>query len=1385
MELSELKFAVNTAELKEAVDLLGKVQQGTADLGREEGKRAPRRKKLTDEEIKANDAAKEAAKAAKKAATEQKKLGEEGEVTSGKLSKLQDQLRFLRGELIQGETGFTKMQAGAMAAAKASGVTDDVLREFATTFDNFNRITGQNPFDKSVGGLKSLDSELDRLRKTTELANQGYKLTQNQIKSLAQDIEALTQVNRSLGKSEEDITRITTEHTRQFAARATQLNDQIERSKELERQTKNEAVARVKEQEAFVNKMRAESTMMNGAVKLYQDAEADKAKALAARMRMEATAGDNAVQLFYKNEQQKQKAFEARMKAEATMMDSAVVKYYTMQSKSGNKAEVQPIREREQAIKRVAAEEAKMTSVLNTLTQEQNRGVEVSEKAARSISNYERDLRKAGITAEATAAKLETYRKQQAAVQKIEEDRQGKFLTRALQPQIGDVVVSIAAGQNPLTVMLQQMDQVRGLIAQTGVQGEALRTVMRNAFTDTIKSVKDTAVAMGSVLGGAFMALGNNVLGLVTGPFSAFKASMDAGATASGSFKDAVAALNVAFIKLVGNPVVAALVAIAVGLTTLGIAAFQVSKQEDALSKSLALTGGSMGLNKESAVAYANSLNDVGVSTSKAIDVMQAMAKEGGFLSKEISLVATTAVKMQKDAGVAIEETVKHFAKLKDKPVDALIELAKASGLISTTSIEAVIALEKQGDKAAAVALAMKISADTQIAQSNRIKTELSSLGEVMNWFSKSWTGMWDAIKGTQYNTPIKEQLQGDLIKTQQEITRVQDNLKLLEKFGIKGDPKLLNQLNATADAFSKQLQDIDTKAAAEKKLTEEQSKGAEVLKDKMRFEKEYKEKQEALDKATYTRQQAINAAIAQEAKLRKAAGGVLSASEVATISATAGQEWDKSKSSENKKVENKAQRELNESIERYNDILNKSSGYNKEFNDAILSLMIARDAGKRSQEQYNEAVNHLVKQQPFYIQQEKEAAEAAKKRADNQEWLNSVMGRSEGLTKDYTQGTERLLQMLGSGDIDATQFREALDALNKLTPAYKAYESVLANYGKTVADLEAQRKATADEYGMDFKTDEEKAALQSLSKFKKSIADSDAGYEKALADAKKFEGSREYQSMIDAAQDVADRRKMIAKDVYDREKYLQSQTYQMYAAGFDALKNLSKSFGEAVGEQFVNFAKTGKSSFEDLTSSFGNMVESMIYDLIKLQIQKQVSGLLDMGISAAVGYFTGGSTTGSSQYALTSGGSGLASMGGGTGLTFKPQANGGAWNNGVQMYAKGGVFDGPTMFGHSGGLGVLGEAGAEAVMPLKRDANGSLGVAVTGGSSSGSNVEVVINNYGSEKATTTETTDSRGNRKINISIGEMVSGEISRSGSAVQKSMQSTYGQRPQLIRR
>ena len=63
------------------------------------------------------------------------------------------------------------------------------------------------------------------------------------------------------------------------------------------------------------------------------------------------------------------------------------------------------------------------------------------------------------------------------------------------------------------------------------------------------------------------------------------------------------------------------------------------------------------------------------------------------------------------------------------------------------------------------------------------------------------------------------------------------------------------------------------------------------------------------------------------------------------------------------------------------------------------------------------------------------------------------------------------------------------------------------------------------------------------------------------------------------------------------------------------------------------------------------------------------------------------------------------------------PFADGGAFLQGrVMPFAKGGVVSQPTFFPMRGATGLMGEAGPEAIMPLRRGADGRLGVAAGGG---------------------------------------------------------------------
>ena len=137
--------------------------------------------------------------------------------------------------------------------------------------------------------------------------------------------------------------------------------------------------------------------------------------------------------------------------------------------------------------------------------------------------------------------------------------------------------------------------------------------------------------------------------------------------------------------------------------------------------------------------------------------------------------------------------------------------------------------------------------------------------------------------------------------------------------------------------------------------------------------------------------------------------------------------------------------------------------------------------------------------------------------------------------------------------------------------------------------------------------------------------------------------------------------------------------------------------------------------SIVDGTESAKDAFRSMARDIIKQLYQILVVEQMVNSISGAIqsGFGGGGAPQGPSIS-----GAPIPDTRGGFSKFFG-QANGGAWLGGsqVQAYANGGVVGGPTTFGMSGGkTGLMGEAGPEAIMPLKRGSNGKLGVQMEGG---------------------------------------------------------------------
>ncbi len=180
----------------------------------------------------------------------------------------------------------------------------------------------------------------------------------------------------------------------------------------------------------------------------------------------------------------------------------------------------------------------------------------------------------------------------------------------------------------------------------------------------------------------------------------------------------------------------------------------------------------------------------------------------------------------------------------------------------------------------------------------------------------------------------------------------------------------------------------------------------------------------------------------------------------------------------------------------------------------------------------------------------------------------------------------------------------------------------------------------------------------------------------------------------------------------------------------------------------FVNFAKTGKANFADMT-------QAILDDLLKIILRASIIQPLAQGILN----FSAPSTAYNGN---------LPTSGPGPHLEA---ANGAAFNNGLIPFAKGGVVSNATAFGFGNNkTGVMGEAGPEAILPLSRGAGGKLGV-----QASINPVTINIINQSEADVQQSEKTGPNGEKMIEVMIKNKVREGIAKGD--FDKSMKQAFG--------
>lgn len=180
----------------------------------------------------------------------------------------------------------------------------------------------------------------------------------------------------------------------------------------------------------------------------------------------------------------------------------------------------------------------------------------------------------------------------------------------------------------------------------------------------------------------------------------------------------------------------------------------------------------------------------------------------------------------------------------------------------------------------------------------------------------------------------------------------------------------------------------------------------------------------------------------------------------------------------------------------------------------------------------------------------------------------------------------------------------------------------------------------------------------------------------------------------------------------------------------------------------------TGTQNFkQSMLGLMTSMTQSIIQQLIDLAMQ----ALLTRTVLSTFMNIGGGLLGGAASAGAGAAGSGA--MGMPTGWQgYVPNAKGGVYASPSLSAFSGQIVSNPTLFAFARGAGLMGEAGPEAIMPLKRGADGSLGVRAIGGgqqSAAAPNVYITIENGGNVSSQADPGWGEFGKRMGNIAAQE------------------------------
>ncbi|MDC7818339.1 phage tail tape measure protein [Pseudomonas sp. BLCC-B112] len=880
--------------------------------------------------------------------------------------------------------------------------------------------------------------------------------------------------------------------------------------------------------------------------------------------------------------------------------------------------------------------------------------------------------------------------------------KQTEAALRQLPAQFTDIFTSLAGGQNPLLVLLQQGGQIKDSFGGVGATLDVLKDKFRSLFAGG----SDASVLGESLVG---LAIGAKDVAENAGEagesLSDFAENSNTVAEAAENAQRAAGALQPAMsgVSLGAAGVSLAIVAAAAAVGTLIYGYSQGSKETDEYNKALILTGNAAGTTAGQLSDLAQQVSATNGTTGEAADSLALLASSGVIAGGSFKDIADAAAAMEDATGKSVGATIAEFVKIAKDPVAAAKELNDQYHFLTASVYSQIVALKEQGDTIGAAKLLTDTYAET-------IKGRSTEITENLGTIEKAWKGVTDEAKKSLDAIKNIGRDAGPATRIAELTQRV-----AYAQSAVNADPYDTDAAKKLVDSRQElyQLQ-LMVFAGEQRTKTEE---------DQARIQKQAIDdgiKLKAINDSNLTNAEKRNKLIREYKQYVASVRAANPDDPMVQPEAVA-------KAIQNIKDKNRDQKGPSAGtvdLTGYNAAQNALKEIQAEYANAQKQLDATQKAGLISQQEY------LLKREAL-IGNERDEVTAA------YEVEIAALEAAKGKASTSAEQRIQLDQKIADARSDVVKAQKAADSeldvlakneqgrLRRQELAVKTYTSALQQQVDTLREQgmraaaglgqgDRQRDLTNQQNAIDDRINQQKLDLanqygdgsrgMSLDEYTQKLQALEATQQK-LHDAV----VSNYDDMSAAQGDWTNGASSAWQNYLESARDVAGQTKSLFTNAFGSME-----------DAIVQFAMTGKLSFADFTKS---ILADMARIAVRQASSSALSSLFGMAASAAASYFGGGAASAGSTQA------------GYTGVDFSSyQANGGAWGAGVQMFANGGAFTNsvvskPTAFGMAGGqTGVMGEAGPEAIVPLARTSGGQLGIRAVGGDGGGSGSMIQLN---------------------------------------------------------